>query len=183
MQQKALSIDGISWTASISWKTAAGIIPYVTASEQSTVIAGQVANITAASIFSNGAFDTSDIYGGVVIGNPAAPSANAARRAGVPENIYTFTGTYAFDNGIAINASIIDVYAVFSGFSQAVELPSYTLLNLGVLYETERWAFSVTGKNLSDQRYFRTNLPNLFGSTILLPELPRSVQASFAYSF
>jgi iron complex outermembrane receptor protein len=124
------------------------------------------------------------IYGGQVIGFPAAADHNPkALRAGVPENIITLTGTYAFDNGWAINGSIIDVDDAFSGYSQKVRLPSYTLLNLGLLYETEQWAFSVMGKNLTDERYFRANFPNLFGGTIVLPELPRSVQASVAFSF
>jgi len=270
--------DGVSWTASVSYATPMGIIPYVTLSEQSTIIAGQGANISTANIFSGGSFDSSELfevgvkgsfldetlyvavsyyeqertdfnvqaivtnstnrtegleaevrwvandnlvltggysnmevvnlntlenggrfsfygagdlpqidpallYGGAVIGVPAAVNASQAKRAGVPENILTFTGTYAFDNGFAINASIIDVDSVFSGFSQAVELPAYTLVNLGVVYETEQWTFSLTGKNITDERYFRANFPNLFGSQIVLPELPRNYQATVAFSF
>ena len=270
--------DGVSWTASVSWAIG-DFIPYVTSSEQSTIVAGQGAEITAGAIFHGGAFDTSELFeygikgsflddtlymalsvyeqertdfnaqqivtnqvtntqgiefearwvptdnlvltlgysnmevvnlttinngdnfsfygaddmpqiapelhfGGQVIGLPAAADHNPkALRAGVPENIITLTGTYAFDNGFAINGSIIDVDSTFSGYSRAVQLPSYTLLNLGVLYETEQWLFSVTGKNLTDERYFRANFPNLFGSTIVLPELPISVQATVAFRF
>jgi len=64
-----------------------------------------------------------------------------------------------------------------------VKLPSYTLLNLGIIYETESWTFSLTGKNLADERYFRSNFPNLFGGAIVLPELPRNYQASVAFHF
>ncbi len=269
--------DGVSWTASVSWAIG-DFIPYITSSEQSTIIAGQGAEITAGAIFHGGAFDTSELFeygikgsflddtlymalsvyeqertdfnaqqivtnqvtntqgiefearwvptnhlvltlgysnmeiinlttvnaggnfsfygaedipqiapelhfGGQVIGIPEAVNESDARRAGVPENIITFTGTYAFDNGFAINGSIIDVDSTFSGYSRAVQLPSYTLLNLGVVYETEQWLFSVTGKNLTDERYFRANFPNLFGSTIVLPELPISVQATVAFRF
>jgi iron complex outermembrane receptor protein len=122
-------------------------------------------------------------FGGQVIGIPEAVTESDARRAGVPENIITFTGTYAFDNGFAINGSIVDVDSTFSGYSKAVQLPSYTLLNLGVSYETEQWLFSVMGKNLTDERYFRANFPNLFGGTIVLPELPINVQAAVAFRF
>ncbi|MEO0345221.1 MAG: TonB-dependent receptor plug domain-containing protein [Pseudomonadota bacterium] len=272
------SFDGTSWTASVSWNFNGGIIPYITASEQSTLIAGQGAEVSAGNVFSGGAFDQSElleygikgsflddqlyialsvyeqervdfnaqaivtnstdrtegielearwvvndnliltagysrievvnlntlenggrfsfygagdlpqidptlIYGGVVIGNPPANSEDDARKAGVPENIFSFTGTYLFDNGFSVNASIIDVEEVFSGFSQAVELPAYTLVNAGVRYEGEQWAISVTGKNLTDERYFRANFPNLFGSQIVLPELPRHYQASLSFRF
>ncbi|MEM1260953.1 MAG: TonB-dependent receptor plug domain-containing protein [Pseudomonadota bacterium] len=269
---------GVSWTASLSWESPIGLIPYITASEQSTVIAGQGAEIqtgriedetwfdqsellefgvkgsflddtlymalsvyeqertdfSAQSIVTNQAtktegvefearwvvnenlvltagytnievvnlntlqdsgrfsffgaddipqIDPTSIYGGQVIGIVFSEGESGARRAGMPENIYSFTGTYAFDNGIAVNGSIVSVDSVFSGFSQAVELPSYTLVNLGVVYETENWTLALTGKNLTDEEYFRANFPNLFGSQIVLPELPRNWQASISYSF
>ncbi len=274
---------GVSWTASLSWEFDVGeasIIPYATFSEQSTVIAGQGAEIQTGAIASNGWFDSSElqefgikgsfldeslyvalsvyeqertdfnaqaivtnqsnrtegvelearwvvnenlvltagytnievtnlntlenagrfsffgaddvpqidpttIFGGQLIGIVFAPQPGeaGARRAGMPENIYSFTGTYSFDNGVAVNASVVNVDSVFSGFSQAVELPSYTLVNLGVIYETENWQFALTGKNITDERYFRANFPNLFGSQIVLPELPRHYQASVSFSF
>jgi iron complex outermembrane receptor protein len=269
--------DGLSWTASLSWAIG-DFIPYVTASEQSTIVAGQGAEITAGAIYAGGAFDTSELfefgvkgsflddtlyvalsvyeqertdfnaqqivtnqvtntqgwefesrwvptenlvltlgysnmevvnlttldagsnftfygaedvpqidpslmYGGQVIGQPFATSEGDARRAGVPENIISLTGTYAFDNGVALIGSIIDVEDTFSGYTKAVRLPSYTLVNLGMQYETENWTFSVMGKNLTDERYFRANFPNLFGGTIVLPELPRNVQAGVAFRF
>jgi iron complex outermembrane receptor protein len=262
----------------VSWALPGGFVPYATASEQSTIIAGQGANISTGLIWSNGAFDTSSlvefgikgsffddtlymalsvyeqertdfnvqaivtnstnktdglefetrwvpidnliltfgysnmkvvnlntlenggrfsffgaedmpqidpslVYGSQVIGVPEATTEAEAARAGVPENIYTFTGTYMLDAGVAFNASIISADEVFSGFSQAVKLPSYTLFNLGIVFETDDWSFSVTGKNLTDERYFRANFPNLFGSQIVLPELPRHYQATASFRF
>ena len=270
--------SGVSWNVSLSWSMDIGLVPYVTASEQSTLIAGQSGDIDTALISSGGAFDTSELfevgikgsfledtlymalsvyeqertnfsaqaivtntvnntqglefetrwvptdhliltfgytnvevvnlttlddgevfsflgagdvpqvdatsfYGGTLAGLPEAPDEAAARRAGTPENIYTFTGTYAFDSGFAINASVVSVDSVFSGFTQAVELPAYTLVNIGVVYETDQWMFSLTGKNLTDERYFRANFPNLFGTTIVLPERPVNYQATVAFRF
>jgi len=127
--------------------------------------------------------DPTLIYGGAVIGIPEAVDEDDARKAGIPENIFTLTGTYDFNNGLAISGSIIKADSVFSGFSQAVELPSYTLVNASINYQYEDWTFNLSGKNLTDERYFRANFPNLFGSQIVLPELPRNFQASIAYSF
>ncbi|MEM9171692.1 MAG: TonB-dependent receptor plug domain-containing protein [Pseudomonadota bacterium] len=270
--------DGISWTASLNWETPIGLTPYITVSEQSTVIAGQGAEIQTGAINDNGWFDTSElqeigikgsliddtlyfalsiyeqertdfnaqaivtnqsnrtegvefearwvitekavvtfgytnievtnlntlenagrfsffgaddipqidpasVYGGQAIGIVFSQGEAGARRAGMPENIYSLTGTYLFDSGIAVNASIVDVDSVSSGFSQAVQLPGYTLVNAGLRYETDSWAFALTGKNLTDERYFRANFPNLFGSQIVLPELPRNWQASVSFRF
>ena len=122
------------------------------------------------------------LYGGT-LGGFVANTASDSKRAGMPENIFSLTGTYDFGNGWAVNGSVIDVDSVDSGYSGAVELPAYTLVNLGFSYETENWLFSVSGKNLTDEEYFRSNFPNLFGGVIVLPELPRHYNARIQYKF
>lgn len=276
------TFDGTSWNASISYKTDFGLIPYITAAEQATLVAGQGAEIGVGQL-ADGAFDTSELFeygvkgtflddslyfalsiyeqersdfsaqaivtnsttqnegiefelrwvvtdqlvvtagytdikvynltaynngeGGsqfgflgaedlsglsdpslVFGGNPIGltligADKELARKAGIPENIYTLTATYDFQNGFAVNGSIVKVDETFSGFSQSVTLPSYTLVNTGVFYEAEDWSASLSVKNLTDERYFRSNFPDLFGSQIVLPELPRHFSAKFAYKF
>jgi iron complex outermembrane receptor protein len=124
--------------------------------------------------------DPTLVFGGQIIGIPTSPD---GRRAGIPENIYTLTGTYSFNDNLAISGSVISVDETPSGSSGAVILPSYTLLNAGIVYETESWTFQFNAKNLTDERYFRSNFPDLFGSQIVLPELPRNFQARVAYKF
>jgi iron complex outermembrane receptor protein len=271
------TVDGWSWTASVSYGTDIGLRPYITASEQSTVVASQGADITANNIAAGGAFDTSQLLEGGIkgsfldgrlytaisfyrqervdfsaqdivtnqstetegmefearwavndqllvtlgysnievrnltteqgggtfsfIGADDLPNVRGdqlfagvlggivqlgnrdARRAGIPENIWSATATYDFGNGLAVNASIADVDSVPSGFSGSVTLPDYTLVNLGGVYETEKWLFSFTVNNATDEEYFRSNFPNLFGSAIVLPELPRNYSARVQYRF
>ena len=272
------TVDGISWNASVSYKTALGLIPYITAAEQSTIIAGQGAEIKTGSIYSGGVFDKSTLmeYGikgtfledtlyfalsnyeqertdtkaqsatlnnvtntkgtefelrwvvsdelvisagytnvkvknltaledgsqynfigaadvphldpsilfGGVAGGPIPNNANPdGRKAGIPENIYTLTATYDFQNGFAANASIVDVDSTYSGYSQSVLLPAYTLVNAGLVYQQETWSVSFNVKNLTDETYYRSNFPDLFGSSIVLPELPRHYTAKLAYKF
>ena len=269
-------IDGVSWTVSLSYRTEWGVIPYVTVSRQSTVIAGQGSEITTANIADGTAFDASELnefgvkgsladgafyfalarfeqtrtdfsaqstvtnqatettgtevelrwvvnenllltlgysnvevinlntknagarfsfigaddvpgvapgafYGGALAGMVLRPGARGARRAGVPENIWSLTGTYDFGNGLAASASVTDVDAVHAGFSNSVVLPAYTLVNAGMVYERGPWTFNVTAKNVTDERYFRSNFPNLFGGVIVLPELPRHYVARVQY--
>jgi iron complex outermembrane receptor protein len=274
------TVDGVSWNTSISFKTDIGLIPYITAAEQATLVAGQGAEIGVGQV-GNGAFDTSDLfeygikgsflddslyfalsvyeqertdfsaqaivtnsttenegtefelrwvvndnlvvgagytnskvynltalelgeqfgffgiehlpnvtdasllYGGAVIGNNLVDPTDkeSARKAGIPENIYTLNATYDFQNGYAINTSIIRADSTFSDFSQTVSLPAYTLVNAGVFYDAETWTASVSIKNLTDEDYFRANFPDLFGAQIVLPELPRHYQAKFSYKF
>jgi iron complex outermembrane receptor protein len=56
-------------------------------------------------------------------------------------------------------------------------------VNAGLSYQAEDWSLNLTVKNLTDEDYFRSNFPDLFGSQIVLPELPRHWNAKFTYSF
>ena len=267
-----------SWTASISYRSAPGIVPYFTASEQTTVVAGQGADIdpaniaggqavsgsrlfevgvkgsflderlftqvawyrqkrtdfSAQSIVTNQASKTEGVefelrwlatpgltlsaaythikvinlstanaggrfsllgagdlpdtdparfYGGTAAGFVTLATNPKARRAGLPENIISLSASYDFHNGVRVFASVIDVDSVYSGFSRAVKLPAYTLVNAGLDVRLGRFSLAFTAKNLTDERYFRANFPNLFGSVIALPELPRHYQASLRYRF
>ncbi len=121
--------------------------------------------------------------GGQPLGLVPVFNREASRRAGIPENVISGTATYAFDNGLAFAASASHVEAVWSGQSQVVRLPAYTLVDLSASYKKDQWLFRAVVKNATDATYFRANFTELFGSTIVLPEKPRSFQATVAYSF
>lgn len=130
--------------------------------------------------------DKSLVLGGNVIGlNLVGPGTSnpEGKKAGIPENIYTLTATYDFQNGYASSISVIDVDSTFSSFSGSVTLPAYTLINAGLSYQGEDWSVNMTVKNLTDERYFRANFSDLFGAQIVLPELPRHFNVKFDYQF
>jgi len=127
--------------------------------------------------------DPATFAGGTLGAIIQADGSQGARRAGIPENIFTLTGTYNITDQIAGHVSVIDVDSVASGLSGSVQLPAYTLVNLGVNYQSESWFFGVNLKNVGNEKYFRSNFPNLFGSQIVLPELPRSYTATLQYKF
>jgi len=269
-------VSGLSWNLSVSWLSENGLAPYLTASRQSTIIAGQGSELTTANVLSGGAFDHSELleaglkgslianalyfavarfrqertdynaqsivnnqatrtdgvefelrwipgprwlftvshtnleainlntlanagrysyigagdipgiapeafYGGALGGIVVREGRDAARRAGMPRNVLALTGTYNFGGGVAISASAVDVDAVASGLSGSVMLPAYTLLNLGLVVDRGPWTFNITARNVTGERYFRANFPNLYGSVIALPELPRHYRAYVEY--
>lgn len=128
--------------------------------------------------------DPALFYGGAAVGNVYAAEANPrALRAGIPDRILSASVIYDFQNGVQGFASVTDVESAYSGFSQAVKLPAYTLVNAGIKFDAGDWSFTFNGKNLTDERYFRSNFPNLFGGTIVLPELPRHYQLNASFKF
>ena len=265
------TVDVLSYTASLSYRTSVGLMPYVTVSEQTTVVVGQGAEILAANVAEGRAVATSELfelgvkgafldgrlfaqavyfeqertdlhaqaivtnqasrsegyelemrwqatermsviaaytnlevvnlntlenggrfsflgagdlpgtdpatfYGGTVGGFVTLASNPDAVRAGVPKHLAAVTALYEWEDW-RVFASAADVASVYSGFSRRVKLPAYTLVNAGLQYDGRRWSITVSGKNLTDERYFRANFPNLFGGVIVLPELPRHFQA------
>ena len=120
-------------------------------------------------------------FGATLAGQLLRPGRAGAIRAGMPESIISGTVSYDFGNGLALSASVSDVDATTSGFSRSVTLPAYTLVNAGMVYRRGNWMFSATAKNLTNERYFRANFPNLFGGTIVLPELPRHYSGRIEY--
>lgn len=272
------SDSGLSWNTSVSYRTPIGLIPYFTASRQSTVVAGEGSEIQPAAIASGtflsasrlleagvkGEFLNKRLYaalsvykqertdvvsdspltnqsirtkgveaelrwsvdrhllvsanytyidvvnisalagpyfnyfgigdlsnvaspwlalGGSQIGNLYLANNSQARRPGIPHNVVSATGTYAFDNGLAVNADLSHIDSVFSGYSQQVRLPGYWLLNAGASFTTGRWMLRVVVKNLNNARYFRAGGQDLFGADIALPQQPRSFQATLQYKF
>ncbi|MBU3993451.1 MAG: TonB-dependent receptor plug domain-containing protein [Alphaproteobacteria bacterium] len=121
--------------------------------------------------------------GGQPGGNLPITTAEQSLRAGIPQNIFAGTATYAFDNGLAFAVSATHVESVFSGQSQAVKLPAYTLVDASASFTTGPLLLRMVVKNVTNATYYRANFTELFGSTIVLPERPRSFQASIVYKF
>lgn len=113
-------------------------------------------------------------------------SKESARKAGVPENMYSLYALLSLPGqleGLTASIGATHVDAAWSGFSKSVRLPSYTLVNASVYYENGPWRIGLQGKNLTNERYFRANFPDLFGSSVVLPELPRNFLVSASYKF
>lgn len=127
--------------------------------------------------------DPSLYLGGQPIGLVPIADKDAAKRAGIPENLFSATATYEFENGLSLSGSAVHVEEVFSGQSQVVTLPSYTLFDISGSYTLDKWLFRATVKNATNEEYFRANFTELFGSTIVLPEKPRSVEVTAIYKF
>lgn len=129
-------------------------------------------------------FNPALMYGGAVLG---IVPAGDGRKAGIPENIYSLNFLYNFQAGplagltSSLNVSRVD--STYSGFSKAVKLPGYTLVNAGINYSTRSWKLGVFSKNLTNEKYYRANFPDLFGSNVVLPQLPRTYEVKITYMF
>jgi iron complex outermembrane receptor protein len=133
-------------------------------------------------------FTPAQLAGGVVLGNiyNGKTSEDSARKAGIPENVYSLNAIINMNQWLSgVTASVGATHAseVYSGFARHIKLPAYTLVNVGLHYEKNRWKAGLQVKNLTDERYFRSNFPDLYGDNIVLPELPRNYVVTLGYKF
>ncbi|VWX46700.1 TonB-dependent siderophore receptor [Novosphingobium sp. 9U] len=136
-----------------------------------------------ADLLSANGVDPTLILGGAPNGLVLLTDKSLAERPGIPRNLYSGTASYAFDNGIALTASAYHVPKTWADYPHTLRLPSYTIVDLGVSFETEHWLFQVNVKNALNERYFRANFVELYASQNVKPELPRSWQAAIKYKF
>lgn len=125
-------------------------------------------------------------FGGVLPSIVVVDGREDSRKAGIPDEMFSLYGMFSFGgmlSGFTGTLGATHVASVWSGFSKTVQLPSYTLVNASVYYENEHWKLGLQGKNLTDEEYYRSNFPDLFGSSVVLPELPRSFLVSASYKF
>ena len=168
-----LATDNLSFTAAYTYLEVINLTALENGSQFSCLGAEDLTGVSDPSLV----FGTSP--GGLIPVN----SRSDAQKAGTPENVYSVTGAYNFGNGFGVTTSVQYVDSVYSGFSKQVKLPDYTLVNVGLNYRTGPWKFDVQVRNLTQEDYFRSNFPDLFGTTVVKPERPRNWTASIAYSF
>lgn len=64
-------------------------------------------------------------------------------------------------------------------FATGDETPVYSEETVGGLsYQAEDWSFNVTVNNLTDERYFRANFPDLFGVIYVFPYILQTVNVA-----
>ncbi len=102
--------------------------------------------------------DPTTFYGGTIGGFITLASNPDATRTGVPKHVAAITTLHERGDW-RVFVGIADVASVYSGFSRRVRLPAYTLVNAGLQFDRRRWSVTVSGKNLTDARYFRANFP------------------------
>lgn len=122
------------------------------------------------------------IYGGTVGGSVLA-SEDYEERSGVPDKNLSFVTTYFNDAGWGVNFAAKFIPEVAANRTKTITLPEAYLFDLGGFYENDNWRVSFIVKNLTDEQWFRSNFPELFGGVVVLPQLPRTYEATVTYKF
>nr|WP_294875527.1 TonB-dependent receptor [uncultured Pedobacter sp.] len=100
-----------------------------------------------------------------------------------PQDLANLWATYKFgygklkDFGVGLGGNYAGIYKVIDNSATGVfELPSYTLLNASLFYNSDKYRFTFNMNNLTNEDYY-------IGYWSVNPQKPRNFAASFAYKF
>lgn len=124
----------------------------------------------------------------VIEGNTATPNDfynEVGRSPGGqgPQTLANFWATYKFnsgklkDFGLGLGGNYAGVYRVIDNSATGVfDLPSYTLLNASIFYNSKKFRITCNVNNLTNEKYY-------IGYWSVNPQKPANFAASFAYKF
>jgi catecholate siderophore receptor len=107
-------------------------------------------------------------------------AAPAGRQVGlVPRHQATLWSTYDITRNWGAGGGIVSQSRVFTSFTNAVTLPSFTRADAVVYYRSGRYRLALNVDNIFDAAYY----PTANGDNNISPGLPRSVQATVRVLF
>lgn len=125
--------------------------------------------------------DPSRFYGGRFVGVGSQIGINGPIDFPTPSSLYSLNATYTLPQGIGVSVGGTHVASMFSGFAQAVRLPSYTVTRLAAFADIGPFHLRVNANNLFNEKYYTPQF--LFWDTFVSPSVGRTVDATLSYKF
>ncbi|MES2605942.1 MAG: hypothetical protein V4603_13475, partial [Pseudomonadota bacterium] len=87
-------------------------------------------------------------------------------KQGNPETQFGYNATYSLDNGIGFTLSGNHFSETYSGRLKTVLLPSVSVMDVGVYYDTGIWHLKLDVGNVFDEQYFRARTGDTLGEVL-----------------
>ncbi len=124
-------------------------------------------------------------YGGTVF--TAVPAARAAtdfiERAGSPDKVISGSVSYTMMDRLTATLSGTYQASVSADRLKSVILPSAMVFNGSLGYGIGAWHLKVSVSNITDEWYYRSNFPDIFGGAVVLPLPSRGYEFSASFKF
>lgn len=124
-------------------------------------------------------------YGGTVF--TSVPLALAAtdfiERAGSPDKVISGSVSYTMLNRLTATFSGTYQSSVSADRLKSVILPSAMVFNGSLGYGIGNWHLKASVSNITDEWYYRSNFPDIFGGAVVLPMPARGYEFSASFKF
>jgi iron complex outermembrane receptor protein len=195
------SENAFTYNASLSYRAANGLTPYVTYAESSYVELGQGGMIDRLNLeggtwqkttLINSPFflgvtpsflglDPALTYGGRFVAVGGLIGIPAGRETPTPRKVFSVGGTYTSPQGWGASLGGSYVSAMYAGYLQQIRLPSYLVTRAALFYHTGPWSFRLNGTNILNEKYYTPQF--LFWDTFISPSKGPTVELSAAYKW
>lgn len=99
-----------------------------------------------------------------------------------PEKVFSFNGTYTAKGGRwGASLGATHVSSFFSGYAQAIKLPSYTVTRAAIFFDIGKAHVLINGNNLLNEKYYNPQF--LFWDSFISPSVGRTVEATISYKW
>lgn len=125
--------------------------------------------------------DRARFYGGRFTGVGSQIGIEGPVDSPTPPGLYSFNATYTLPEGYGLSVGATYVESMFSGYAQAVRLPSYTVARMAVFGDVGPFHVRVNANNLFNAKYYTPQF--LFWDSFVSPSIGRTVEATVSYKF
>jgi iron complex outermembrane receptor protein len=127
--------------------------------------------------------DFRQIYGGS-FGTVLPDDPRFAGRQGTPDQVLSANILYTLPgSGLGFSASVTNVSEARSGVAQSITLPEYTVVGLGAFWNGDNWTAQVNIDNATDELFFTSLFPEIYGDALVSPSVGRSWRLRLARRF
>ncbi|BET67134.1 TonB-dependent receptor [Opitutales bacterium ASA1] len=123
--------------------------------------------------------DPALVYGGRFVGLGTTLGVSAPVDAPTPERVFSLNATYTAPRGWGLSLGGTYVSSFFSGYAQAVTLPSYFVTRAAAFYNTGPWSFRLNANNLFDEKYYNPQF--LFWDVFVSPSVGPTAELTVSY--
>jgi len=125
--------------------------------------------------------DPALVYGGRFVGLGGTIGVSAPVDAPTPEQVFSLNGTYTNPKGWGFSLGGTYVSSFYSGYAQAVTLPSYFVTRAAMFYNTGPWSFRLNANNVLDEKYYNPQF--LFWDVFVSPSVGPTAELTVSYKW
>ncbi len=125
--------------------------------------------------------DPAQNYGGRFVAVGGLIGVAAPLTAPTPEQVYSLNATYTASAGWGASFGGTYVSSFYSGYLQAIKLPSYVVTRAALFYAKKNWSVRLNANNIFDEKYYTPQF--LFWDTFISPSPGPTAELTFTYKW
>lgn len=125
--------------------------------------------------------DPAKSYGGRYVAVGALIGVGSPLESPTPGEVYSLNATYTSPDGWGASLGGTYVSSFYSGYLQAIKLPSYFVTRAALFYGTKTWSVRLNANNILNEKYYTPQF--LFWETFISPSPGPTAEVTVTYKW